>query len=68
MRGFLLFLLTEQRADFQSRSRLFPGEEHTMDPFRWDFVGKNVTFMAVEGFIYFILNLLIQYRFFLDHW
>ncbi|KAG7250620.1 hypothetical protein CRUP_021101 [Coryphaenoides rupestris] len=47
---------------------VLPGEEHTMDPFRWDFVGKNVTFMAVEGFVYFLLNLLIQYRFFLDHW
>uniref|UniRef100_A0A8C4ITW6 P-type phospholipid transporter n=1 Tax=Dicentrarchus labrax TaxID=13489 RepID=A0A8C4ITW6_DICLA len=44
------------------------GEEYTQDPFRWDFVGKNVAFMAVEGFVYFILNLLIQYRFFLDHW
>uniref|UniRef100_A0A4W6FFI7 ATP binding cassette subfamily A member 4 n=1 Tax=Lates calcarifer TaxID=8187 RepID=A0A4W6FFI7_LATCA len=38
------------------------------DPFRWDFVGKNIAFMAVEGFVYFILNLFIQYRFFLDHW
>lgn len=38
------------------------------DPFRWDFVGKNVAFMAVEGFIYFTLNLLIQYRFFLNRW
>lgn len=49
-------------------STSFTGEEHTQDPFRWDFVGKNVAFMAVEGFVYFILNLLIQYRFFLDHW
>lgn len=44
------------------------GEEHTQNPFRWDFVGKNVAFMAVEGFVYFLLNILIQYRFFLDHW
>uniref|UniRef100_A0A8C2IYY7 P-type phospholipid transporter n=1 Tax=Cyprinus carpio TaxID=7962 RepID=A0A8C2IYY7_CYPCA len=36
--------------------------------FHWDFMGKNVTFMAIEGFVYFILNVLIQYRFFLDHW
>uniref|UniRef100_A0A673INR0 P-type phospholipid transporter n=1 Tax=Sinocyclocheilus rhinocerous TaxID=307959 RepID=A0A673INR0_9TELE len=27
-----------------------------LDPFSWDFVGKNVTFMAIEGFVYFILN------------
>ena len=39
-----------------------------MDPFRWDFVGKNLVFMAAEGFVYFLLNILIQYRFFMDHW
>ncbi|KAI1891442.1 hypothetical protein AGOR_G00143860 [Albula goreensis] len=44
------------------------GEEHRPDPFHWDFVGKNLAFMAAEGFVYFILNLLIQYRFFLYHW
>lgn len=44
------------------------GEDFSLDPFSWDFVGKNVTFMAIEGFVYFILNVLIQYRFFLDHW
>jgi len=44
------------------------GEDFSLDPFSWDFVGKNVTFMAVEGFVYFVLNVLIQYRFFLDHW
>lgn len=46
----------------------FSGEEHAKDPFRWDFVGKNVVFMAVEGFLYFLVNVLIQYRFFLDGW
>ncbi|KAG9351082.1 hypothetical protein JZ751_024972, partial [Albula glossodonta] len=44
------------------------GEERRPDPFHWDFVGKNLAFMAAEGFVYFILNLLIQYRFFLYHW
>jgi len=39
-----------------------------MDPFRWNFVGKNLVCMAVEGFVYFIFNLVIQYNFFLDHW
>lgn len=47
---------------------LLSGEEHMQDPFRWDFVGKNVAFMAAEGFIYFTFNLLIQYRFFLNRW
>uniref|UniRef100_A0AAR2KLF0 P-type phospholipid transporter n=1 Tax=Pygocentrus nattereri TaxID=42514 RepID=A0AAR2KLF0_PYGNA len=44
------------------------GEDYSLDPFSWDFVGKNVAFMAAEGFVYFILNMLIQYRFFLEHW
>ncbi|XP_031431127.1 retinal-specific phospholipid-transporting ATPase ABCA4 [Clupea harengus] len=44
------------------------GEDYKMDPFKWDFVGKNLCFMAVEGFVYFTLNILIQYRFFLNHW
>ncbi|XP_056594353.1 retinal-specific phospholipid-transporting ATPase ABCA4a [Triplophysa dalaica] len=44
------------------------GEDFSLDPFSWDFVGKNVTFMAIEGFVYFILNILIQHRFFLEHW
>uniref|UniRef100_A0A8C9VJB0 ATP binding cassette subfamily A member 4 n=1 Tax=Scleropages formosus TaxID=113540 RepID=A0A8C9VJB0_SCLFO len=44
------------------------GEEYSTDPFKWDFVGKNLVCMAAEGFLYFLLNILIQYRFFLDHW
>ncbi|XP_022522358.2 retinal-specific phospholipid-transporting ATPase ABCA4a isoform X2 [Astyanax mexicanus] len=44
------------------------GEDYSLDPFSWNFVGKNVVCMAAEGFIYFILNILIQYRFFLEHW
>ncbi|KAM6977694.1 retinal-specific phospholipid-transporting ATPase ABCA4-like [Aplochiton taeniatus] len=44
------------------------GEDYSPDPYCWDFLGKNLVCMAAEGFIYFILNILIQYRFFLDHW
>uniref|UniRef100_A0AAY4D132 P-type phospholipid transporter n=1 Tax=Denticeps clupeoides TaxID=299321 RepID=A0AAY4D132_9TELE len=44
------------------------GEDYSPDPFSWDFLGKNLAFMAVEGFVYFTLNILIQYRFFLNHW
>ncbi|KAM7379618.1 hypothetical protein PAMP_005160 [Pampus punctatissimus] len=63
-RGLIDMAMNQAVADVYARF----GEQHTADPFRWDFVGKNVAFMAVEGFVYFILNLLIQYRFFLDHW
>ncbi|XP_069366933.1 retinal-specific phospholipid-transporting ATPase ABCA4-like isoform X1 [Paralichthys olivaceus] len=63
-RGLIDMAMNQAVTDVYARF----GEEHTVNPFRWDFVGKNLTFMAVEGFIYFILNLLIQYRFFSDRW
>ncbi|XP_049888886.1 retinal-specific phospholipid-transporting ATPase ABCA4 [Epinephelus moara] len=63
-RGLIDMAMNQAVTDVYARF----GEEYTQDPFRWDFVGKNIAFMAVEGFVYFILNLLIQYRFFLDHW
>ncbi|XP_035855343.1 retinal-specific phospholipid-transporting ATPase ABCA4 isoform X2 [Sander lucioperca] len=44
------------------------GEDYSPDPYNWDFIGKNLFCMAAEGFVYFILNILFQYRFFLDHW
>uniref|UniRef100_A0AAX7W114 P-type phospholipid transporter n=1 Tax=Astatotilapia calliptera TaxID=8154 RepID=A0AAX7W114_ASTCA len=63
-RGLIDMAMNQAVTDVYARF----GEDYTLDPFRWDFVGKNISFMAVEGFVYFILNLLIQYRFFLDHW
>uniref|UniRef100_I3KQB3 P-type phospholipid transporter n=1 Tax=Oreochromis niloticus TaxID=8128 RepID=I3KQB3_ORENI len=62
-RGLIDMAMNQAVTDVYARF----GEDYTLDPFRWDFVGKNIAFMAVEGFVYFILNLLIQYRFFLDH-
>ncbi|NXW57022.1 ABCA4 protein, partial [Eurystomus gularis] len=44
------------------------GEEHVSDPFQWDFVGKNLVAMAVQGVAYFILNLLMQHRLFSTRW
>ncbi|XP_034039071.1 LOW QUALITY PROTEIN: retinal-specific phospholipid-transporting ATPase ABCA4-like [Thalassophryne amazonica] len=63
-RGLIDLAMNQAVTDVYARF----GEEHRVDPFQWDFVGKNVVFMAVEGFIYFSLNLLIQYHFFLNHW
>ncbi|CAN9502757.1 unnamed protein product [Ophioblennius macclurei] len=63
-RGLIDMAMNQAVTDVYARF----GEEHARDPFQWDFVGKNIVFMAAEGFIYFVLNLLIQYRFFLDHW
>ncbi|XP_072306658.1 retinal-specific phospholipid-transporting ATPase ABCA4-like isoform X1 [Eucyclogobius newberryi] len=44
------------------------GEDHSPDPYSWNYLGKNMFCMAAEGFIYFFINILVQYRFFLDHW
>ncbi|MED6244624.1 Retinal-specific ATP-binding cassette transporter, partial [Ataeniobius toweri] len=63
-RGLIDMAMNQAVTDVYARF----GEEYTKDPFRWDFVGKNIFFMLVEGFVYFTLNVLIQYRFFLDHW
>uniref|UniRef100_A0A3Q2QA05 P-type phospholipid transporter n=1 Tax=Fundulus heteroclitus TaxID=8078 RepID=A0A3Q2QA05_FUNHE len=63
-RGLIDMAMNQAVTDVYARF----GEEYIMDPFRWDFVGKNIFFMVMEGFVYFTLNLLIQYRFFLDHW
>uniref|UniRef100_A0A8C3GQS9 P-type phospholipid transporter n=1 Tax=Cairina moschata TaxID=8855 RepID=A0A8C3GQS9_CAIMO len=44
------------------------GEEHVSNPFQWDFVGKNLVAMAVQGVAFFILNLLMQHRLFSSRW
>ncbi|OPJ77308.1 retinal-specific ATP-binding cassette transporter isoform C [Patagioenas fasciata monilis] len=44
------------------------GEEHVSNPFQWDFVGKNLVAMAIQGVAFFILNLLMQHRLFSTRW
>ncbi|XP_029955495.1 retinal-specific phospholipid-transporting ATPase ABCA4-like [Salarias fasciatus] len=63
-RGLIDMAMNQALTDVYARF----GEEYSPDPYRWDFIGKNLFCMAVEGFLYFILNVLFQYRFFLDHW
>ncbi|XP_047205481.1 retinal-specific phospholipid-transporting ATPase ABCA4a isoform X2 [Girardinichthys multiradiatus] len=63
-RGLIDMAMNQAVTDIYARF----GEDYSPDPFNWDFIGKNLLCMAVEGFVYFILNILFQYRFFLDHW
>ncbi|XP_054718877.1 phospholipid-transporting ATPase ABCA7-like [Uloborus diversus] len=35
------------------------------NPLSWDFLGKNLVYLAVQGFIYFSITLLIEYKFFI---
>ncbi|XP_029356365.1 ATP-binding cassette sub-family A member 1 [Echeneis naucrates] len=41
------------------------GTKQTLDPLQWDFVGKNLFAMAVEGVIFFLFTILLQYKFFI---
>ncbi|XP_053284118.1 phospholipid-transporting ATPase ABCA1b [Pleuronectes platessa] len=41
------------------------GENKLRSPLEWDMVGKNLFAMAVEGAVFFIITVLIQYRFFI---
>uniref|UniRef100_A0A3P8X8L1 P-type phospholipid transporter n=1 Tax=Esox lucius TaxID=8010 RepID=A0A3P8X8L1_ESOLU len=63
-RGLIDMAMNQAVADVYARF----GEDFSLDPYSWDFLGKNLIFMTAEGFIYFLINILIQYRFFLDHW
>ncbi|KAM9761903.1 phospholipid-transporting ATPase ABCA1 isoform 1-T1 [Menidia menidia] len=40
------------------------GAKQTPDPLQWDFVGKNLFAMAVEGVVFLIFTILLQYKFF----
>ncbi|XP_015230454.1 PREDICTED: retinal-specific ATP-binding cassette transporter-like [Cyprinodon variegatus] len=63
-RGLIDMAMNQAVTDIYARF----GEDYSPDPFNWDFIGKNLFCMAVEGFVYFIINILFQYRFFLDQW
>ncbi|XP_073427516.1 retinal-specific phospholipid-transporting ATPase ABCA4 [Dendrobates tinctorius] len=63
-RGLIDLAMNQAVTDVYARF----GEEHISNPFQWEFLGRNITVMAVEGVVYFGLNLLIQNRFFLSTW
>ncbi|KAG9483136.1 hypothetical protein GDO78_009208 [Eleutherodactylus coqui] len=63
-RGLIDLAMNQAVTDVYARF----GEEHITNPFQWEFLGRNIFAMAVEGVVYFALNLLIQNRFFLSTW
>ncbi|XP_075994204.1 retinal-specific phospholipid-transporting ATPase ABCA4a [Genypterus blacodes] len=63
-RGLIDMAMNQAVTDVYARF----GEEYSPDPYSWNFIGRNLCCMAVEGFVYFFLNILFQYRFFLGHW
>ncbi|XP_056624973.1 phospholipid-transporting ATPase ABCA1b [Triplophysa dalaica] len=59
-RGLIDMVKNQAMADAMERF----GEERFRSPLEWDMVGKNLFAMAVEGVVFFVLTVLIQYRFF----
>uniref|UniRef100_A0A8P4JX93 P-type phospholipid transporter n=1 Tax=Dicentrarchus labrax TaxID=13489 RepID=A0A8P4JX93_DICLA len=58
-RGLIDMVKNQAMADALERF----GENSFRSPLEWDMVGKNLFAMAVEGVVFFIITVLIQYRF-----
>ncbi|XP_032411113.1 phospholipid-transporting ATPase ABCA1b isoform X1 [Xiphophorus hellerii] len=58
-RGLIDMVKNQAMADALERF----GENRFRSPLDWDMVGKNLFAMAVEGVVFFIITILIQYRF-----
>ncbi|XP_061147735.1 phospholipid-transporting ATPase ABCA1b [Syngnathus typhle] len=58
-RGLIDMVKNQAMADALQRF----GENRLRSPLEWDMVGKNLFAMAVEGAVFFIITVLIQYRF-----
>ncbi|XP_053734672.1 phospholipid-transporting ATPase ABCA1-like [Synchiropus splendidus] len=58
-RGLIDMVKNQAMADALERF----GENRFRSPLEWDMVGKNLFAMAVEGVVFFIITVLIQFRF-----
>uniref|UniRef100_A0A7M4FDT2 P-type phospholipid transporter n=1 Tax=Crocodylus porosus TaxID=8502 RepID=A0A7M4FDT2_CROPO len=56
-RGLIDLAMNQAVTDVYARF----GEERVSNPFQWDFIGKNLFAMAVEGIVYFAFNLFMFY-------
>ncbi|XP_060629951.2 retinal-specific phospholipid-transporting ATPase ABCA4 isoform X1 [Anolis sagrei] len=63
-RGLLDLAMNQAVTDVYARF----GEERLLNPFHWDFAGKNMVAMAVQGVAFFVLNLLMQRNFLSTRW
>ncbi|XP_053104297.1 retinal-specific phospholipid-transporting ATPase ABCA4 isoform X1 [Hemicordylus capensis] len=63
-RGLIDLAMNQAVTDVYARF----GEEHVLNPFHWDFAGKNMVALAVQGLAYFVLNLLMQHNFISTRW
>ncbi|XP_071885193.1 phospholipid-transporting ATPase ABCA7 isoform X1 [Anas platyrhynchos] len=60
-RGLIDMVKNQAMADAFERF----GDKRFVSPLCWDLAGKNMFAMAVEGVVFFLFTLLLQYRFFL---
>uniref|UniRef100_A0A452UE04 P-type phospholipid transporter n=1 Tax=Ursus maritimus TaxID=29073 RepID=A0A452UE04_URSMA len=60
-RGLIDMVKNQAMADALERF----GENRFVSPLSWDLVGRNLFAMAVEGVVFFLITVLIQYRFFI---
>nr|XP_033774294.1 phospholipid-transporting ATPase ABCA1 [Geotrypetes seraphini] len=60
-RGLIDMVKNQAMADALERF----GENRFVSPMSWDLVGRNLFAMAIEGVVFFIITLLIEYRFFI---
>ncbi|XP_027756879.1 ATP-binding cassette sub-family A member 7 [Empidonax traillii] len=60
-RGLIDMVKNQAMADAFERF----GDRRFLSPLSWDLAGKNMFAMAIEGIVFFIFTLLLQYRFFL---
>uniref|UniRef100_A0A8C3RCW2 P-type phospholipid transporter n=3 Tax=Neoaves TaxID=3078114 RepID=A0A8C3RCW2_9PASS len=60
-RGLIDMVKNQAMADALERF----GENRFVSPLSWELVGRNLFAMAVEGVVFFLITVLIQYRFFI---
>uniref|UniRef100_A0A8C1KLM6 Zgc:172302 n=1 Tax=Cyprinus carpio TaxID=7962 RepID=A0A8C1KLM6_CYPCA len=64
-RGLIDMAKNQAMADAFQRLGNFT-KSSNLDPLSWDFVGKNLFAMAMEGIVFFIFTVLLQYKFFVN--
>ncbi|XP_007428699.1 ATP-binding cassette sub-family A member 1 [Python bivittatus] len=60
-RGLIDMVKNQAMADALERF----GEDRFISPLSWNLVGRNLFAMAIEGAVFFLITVLIQYRFFI---
>ena len=61
-RGFIDMAIQYNTAVAQ---RTLGNKDYTFDPFEFKIVGRNLVALAVQGVVYFSLNMMIEYKFFI---